>query len=113
MFFSAFSIAIFLVSISPYPKGNGVGYDNTFILKRDSKLANLPIGYSDGFSSSLSNKAYVLINGYRAPVVGLVSMNTVMVDVTDLPEVKSGAEVVIFGKQGKDEITQSDIQKWG
>ncbi|CAM4025757.1 alanine racemase [Xenorhabdus thuongxuanensis] len=102
-----------VASVKTYPKGNGVGYDNTYILKRDSKLANLPVGFSDGFSSALSNKAYVLINGHRAPVVGSVSMNTVMVDVTDLPEVKSGDEVVIFGKQGNDEITQSDIQKWG
>ncbi|CDG95459.1 alanine racemase [Xenorhabdus bovienii] len=102
-----------VASVKPYPKGNGVSYDNTYILKRDSKLANLPVGFSDGFSSSLSNKAFVLINGHRAPVVGLVSMNTVMVDVTDLPDVKSGDEVVIFGKQGKEEITQSDIQKWG
>ncbi|OTA19277.1 hypothetical protein Xbed_02495 [Xenorhabdus beddingii] len=102
-----------VASVKSYPKGNGVGYDNTYILKRDSKLANLPVGFSDGFSSAMSNKAYVLINGHRAPVVGSVSMNTVMVDVTDLPEVKSGDEVVIFGKQGHDEITQSDIQKWG
>ncbi|PHM71391.1 alanine racemase [Xenorhabdus kozodoii] len=102
-----------VASVKTYPKGNGVGYDNTYILKRDSKLANLPVGFSDGFSSVMSNKAYVLINGHRAPVVGSVSMNTVMVDVTDLPEVKSGDEVVIFGKQGNDEITQSDIQKWG
>ncbi|MCE1727335.1 alanine racemase, partial [Enterobacter hormaechei] len=65
-----------VASVKPYPKGNGVGYDNTHILKRDSKLANLPVGFSDGFSSALSNKAYVLINGHRAPVVGSVSMNT-------------------------------------
>ncbi|CCW30585.1 alanine racemase [Xenorhabdus nematophila] len=102
-----------VASVKSYPKGNGVSYNNTYILKRDSKLANLPVGFSDGFSSSLSNKAYVLINGHRAPVVGSVSMNTVMADVTDLPEVKSGDEVVIFGKQGNEEITQSDIQKWG
>ncbi|MCC8378400.1 alanine racemase [Xenorhabdus sp. PB30.3] len=101
-----------VASVKPYPKGNGVSYDNTHILKRDSILANLPVGFSDGFSTALSNKAYVLINGHRAPVVGRVSMNTVMIDVTDLPEVKSGDEVVILGKQGNEEITQADIQKW-
>ncbi|PHM27423.1 alanine racemase [Xenorhabdus budapestensis] len=101
-----------VASVKPYPKGNGVSYDNTHILKRDSMLANLPVGFSDGFSSAMSNKAFVLINGHRAPVVGLVSMNTVMVDVTDLPDVKSGDEVVIFGKQGNEEITQSEIQQW-
>ncbi|MBC8952673.1 alanine racemase [Xenorhabdus sp. PB62.4] len=101
-----------VASIKSYPKGNGVSYDNTYILKRDSKLANLPVGYSDGISSRMSNKAYVLINGHRAPIVGSISMNTAMVDVTDLPDVKAGDEVVLFGKQGNNEITQSDIQAW-
>ncbi|MDC9595831.1 alanine racemase [Xenorhabdus anantnagensis] len=101
-----------VASVKPYPEGNGIGYDNTYILKRDSKLANLPVGFSDGLTSRMSNKAYVLINGHRAPIVGSISMNTAMVDVTDLPDVKAGDEVVIFGKQGNDEITQSDVQKW-
>lgn len=101
-----------VASVKSYPKGNGVSYDNTHTLKRDSKLANLPVGFSDGLSSNMSNKAYVLINGHRAPIVGSISMNTAMVDVTDMPDVKAGDEVVIFGKQGNDEITQSDIQKW-
>ncbi|SFN52652.1 alanine racemase [Xenorhabdus japonica] len=101
-----------VASVKPYPKGNGISYDNTYILKRDSKLANLPVGFSDGLTSRMSNKAYVLINGHRAPIVGSISMNTTMVDVTDLPDVKAGDEVVIFGKQGNDEITQSDVQKW-
>ncbi|WP_323867096.1 alanine racemase [Xenorhabdus szentirmaii] len=101
-----------VASVKTYPQGNGVSYDNTYFLKRDSKLANLPVGFSDGLTSSLSNKAYVLINGHRAPIIGRISMNTAMVDVTDLPEVKAGDEVVLFGKQGNNEITQSDIQKW-
>ncbi|MEQ2024493.1 alanine racemase [Xenorhabdus szentirmaii] len=101
-----------VASVKVYPQGNGVSYDNTYFLKRDSKLANLPVGFSDGLTSSLSNKAYVLINGHRAPIIGRISMNTAMVDVTDLPEVKAGDEVVLFGKQGNNEITQSDIQKW-
>ncbi len=101
-----------VASVKTYPKGNGVSYNNTYTLTRDSKLANLPVGFSDGLSTNLSNKAYVLINGHRAPVVGSITMNTAMVDVTDLPDVKAGDEVVLFGKQGNDEITQSDIQKW-
>ncbi|MDR0218360.1 MAG: alanine racemase [Enterobacteriaceae bacterium] len=101
-----------VASVKPYPKGNGVSYDNTYILKRDSRLANLPVGFSDGFSSALSNKAFVLINGHRVPVVGSISMNTAMVDVTDFPDVKNGDEVVLFGKQGNEEITQSELQQW-
>ncbi|CDG22951.1 putative alanine racemase [Xenorhabdus poinarii G6] len=101
-----------VASVKTYPKGNGISYNNTYTLTRDSKLANLPVGFSDGVSTNLSNKAYVLINGHRAPIVGSITMNTAMVDVTDLPDVKAGDEVVLFGKQGNNEITQSDIQKW-
>jgi alanine racemase len=53
----------------------------------------------------------VLIDGHRVPVVGKVSMNTLMVDVTDVPEVKAGAEVVLFGKQGAAEVTQAEIEE--
>jgi alanine racemase len=89
-----------VASVNSYPKGNTVGYDRTYTLKRDSKLANITVGYSDGYRRAFTNKGIVLINGHRVPVVGKVSMNTLMVDVTDVPTVKSGDEVVLFGKQG-------------
>ncbi len=73
-----------VASVNHYPAGNTVGYDRTFTLKRDSWLANLPLGYSDGYRRALSNKAYVLIQGQKVPVVGKTSMNTTMVDVTDI-----------------------------
>ncbi|KZE32494.1 alanine racemase [Crenobacter luteus] len=98
-----------VASVNRYPAGNTVGYDRTFTLKRDSVLANLPLGYSDGYRRTLSNKGYVLVNGQRAPVVGRVSMNTTMVDVTDIPGVKAGDEVVLFGKQGAAEISRNEI----
>ncbi|MNE41716.1 Lysine/arginine racemase precursor [compost metagenome] len=59
-----------------------------------------------------TNKAAVLINGHRAPVVGKVSMNTLMVDVTGIPDVHPGAEVVLFGTQGKEEIAQSELEEF-
>ncbi|CUA81636.1 MULTISPECIES: alanine racemase [Gulbenkiania] len=99
-----------VASVNRYPAGNTVGYDRTFTLKRDSVLANIPMGYSDGYRRVFTNKGFVLINGQRAPVVGKVSMNTTMVDVTDIPGVKPGAEVVLFGKQGKAEITQAEVE---
>jgi len=99
-----------VTAVNAYPKGAGVGYDHTRTLERDSLLANIPVGYSDGYRRILSNKASVLINGKRAPMVGTISMNTFMVDVTDIPGVKAGDEVVLFGKQGDAEITQKELE---
>ncbi|MDC5478078.1 alanine racemase [Acinetobacter baumannii] len=98
-----------IAAVNNYLKGSTVGYDQTYTLTRDSKLANLPVGYSDGYRRSFSNKAFVLVNGQKAPVVGRVSMNTVMVDVTDIPEAKAGDEVVLFGRQGNAEVQSSDL----
>ncbi|MGR5079729.1 alanine racemase [Photobacterium swingsii] len=100
-----------IASLHHFPAGSTVGYGSTAVLKRDSVLANLPIGYSDGFARSLSNKAEVLINGQRAKVVGMASMNTTMVDVTDIVDVKANSEVVIFGPQGQDIITSDETEE--
>lgn len=97
-----------------YPKGTKIGYDGTYELTRDSYLANLPLGFSDGYRRIFSNKGHVLINGHRAPVVGKTSMNTTMVDVTDImakQPVKINDEVVLFGKQGDSEVTQAEIEE--
>jgi len=99
-----------VASVNSYYQDQGVGYDHTHVLKRDSRLANIPVGYSDGYRRVLSNQAAVLINGQRAPIVGTISMNTFMVDVTDIPGVKAGDEVVLFGKQGDAEIPQSELE---
>jgi len=100
-----------VTSVNAYPAGTGVGYDHTRTLERDSLLANIPVGYSDGYRRVLSNKASVLINGQRAPMIGGISMNTFMVDVTDIPNVKAGDEVVLFGKQGSSEISQAELEE--
>lgn len=105
-----------VASVQFYPKGTSVGYDGTYTLSRDSYLANLPFGYSDGYRRVFTNKGHVLIGGHRVPVLGKVSMNTTMVDVTDLilekgVVVRSGDEVVIYGKQGDSEITQGEIEE--
>ena len=96
--------------VNRYLKDSTVGYDQTYTLKRDSSLANLPVGYSDGYRRDFSNKAYVLIHEQKAPVVGRVSMNTVMVDVTDIPDVKAGDEVVLYGSQGNAEVKTEDLE---
>lgn len=100
-----------VASVQAFPAGDSVSYDRTYVLKRDSLLANIPVGYSDGYRRSYSNKGAMLIRGQRAPVVGNVTMNTTMVDVTDIPGVQAGDEVVLFGRQGNSEITQAEIEQ--
>ena len=99
-----------VAAVHSYPAGNTVGYDRTFTLARDARLANITVGYSDGYRRVFTNKGHVLINGHRVPVVGKVSMNTLMVDVTDFPDVKNGNEVVLFGKQAGGEITLGEME---
>jgi alanine racemase len=100
-----------VATVNAYPAGNTVSYDRTFTLKRDSLIANLPVGYSDGFRRLFTNRGVVLIQGQRFPVVGKVCMNTVLVDVTGHPEIKFGDEVVLFGKQGNEEIGVEEFSK--
>lgn len=102
-----------VASVNAYPAGNTVAYDRTYTLARDSRLANIPVGYSDGYRRAFSNKGEVLIHGHRCPVVGRVTMNTIMVDVTDFPDVRPGDEVVLYGKQGTEEITQAELERNG
>lgn len=97
--------------INSYPKGSSVSYDGTYTLSRDSKLANIPLGYYDGYAKSFSNEGKLLIRGHKVPIVGRVTKNTLMVDVTDYPDIKAGDEVVLFGKQCGNEITQAEIEK--
>lgn len=90
-------------------KGEWISYDRTERLKRDSKIAILPIGYWHGFDRGLSSKGEVLIRGKRARVLGRVTMDMTMVDVTDIPGVRVRDEAVIIGKQGNHQITADDI----
>jgi alanine racemase len=91
------------------PPGTRISYGGTFITKRVSLIATLPIGYADGYSRHLSNQGEVLVRGQRAPVVGKVCMDFIMVDVTDIPNVSWRDEVVLMGKQGKEQITAEQI----
>ena len=92
--------------------GDSVSYNRTFVAKRTSTIAVLPIGYADGYNRRLSNKGFVLIDGKRAPVVGLVCMDMTMVDVTDIPSVQVGDSVTLIGRQGQDAIWADDIAGW-
>ena len=98
-----------ILLIKTVPKGTPISYGRTFITKRRSTIATIPLGYADGYSRKLSNKGEVLIKGMRVPVAGRVCMDTVMVDVTDIPGVSYKSKVVIIGSQGKEKITAEEI----
>ncbi len=78
--------------------GDTVNYGRTFKCEKPMKIATVTAGYADGYPRALSNQGYVYINGYRADIVGRVCMDQMCVDVTDIPDVKMGDEVLLFGK---------------
>lgn len=89
-----------VAAVRQVPAGTFVSYGRTAQLKRDTRLAVLPIGYGDGFSRQLSNGMEVLLHGQRCKVVGRVCMDMCMVDVTDLPQVQAGDVAVVYGQEG-------------
>lgn len=89
--------------------GQPVGYRRTWRAPQDTRLAILPIGYADGYPRSLSNNAEVLLGGVRCPVVGAVSMDAITVDATAAPEVGTGDEAVLIGRQGDEQITFEEV----
>ncbi|HUR79802.1 MAG TPA: alanine racemase [Thermoanaerobaculia bacterium] len=86
-----------IARLKELPPGHAIGYGTTFVTKRPSLIATLPVGYADGYNRRLSNRGEVLVRGQRAPVVGRVSMDLVTIDVTDVPGVALGDEVVLLG----------------
>ena len=93
------------------PKGSLVGYDGIERVKRDTKIAVLPVGYWHGYDRGLSGIGEVLIRGRRAKTLGRISMDMTVVDATNIPGVRTGDEVVLIGKQGRDAIGADDIEE--
>lgn len=98
-----------VMSLKNVAEGEFINYGKSYLTNRPTKLASVPVGYGYGFSRDLSNLGRVLINGHRLPVVGVVNMNMMLVDVTDLKAIKEGDEVILIGKQGDLEITVSSF----
>jgi alanine racemase len=98
-----------IILLKTVPPGTSIGYGCTFITTRESRIATLPIGYNDGLRRGLSNRGSVLVRGAHAPIVGRVSMDHAMIDVTDVSDAAVGDEVVVIGRQGGAEIAAEDI----
>lgn len=100
-----------VMSLKIVDAGNFIGYGTSYMANRRTKIATVPIGYSHGFGRNLSNLGIVLIRGKRASVLGVVNMNMIVVDVTSIPGVQKGDEVVIIGKQKREQITVSSFSE--
>lgn len=98
--------------VKSVPAERPISYGQTFVTRRPSRIAVLPIGYADGYARALSNRAEVLIRGRRAPVVGRVCMDLTMVDVTDVHGVAPGDEVVLWGRQGSVALSVNEVARW-
>jgi alanine racemase len=101
-----------VLQVKDVRKGYGIGYGHTFLAQNDMQLAVLPVGYSNGYFRSMSNRAEVLIKGQRAPVCGRICMNLCMVDISSIDDVEPGDEVVLLGEQGIERISGDDIGSW-
>lgn len=99
-----------ITNLTSYPKGSTIGYDRATTLTQDSQLANISLGYSNGFKRNYFGRSFVLIRGHLIPVLGKISMNSIVADVTNLTEVKVEDEVVIFGQQGSATIGLKRIE---
>ena len=101
-----------IVHIKDVPSGEGISYGLKYITSRPSRIATLPVGYGDGYKRCISGKAYVLLHGKRAPQVGTICMDQMMVDVTGIPEASIGDTAVLLGSQGNEEITADEMAGW-
>lgn len=92
--------------------GETVSYGRHFTAQAPTLIATLPVGYADGYRRSFSPDGQVLVHGVRAPIVGIICMDQCMADVTHIPDMKVGDEVVLIGRQGNDEITAAEVADW-
>jgi alanine racemase len=97
-----------IIEIKSLAKGSFISYGCSYVLKRDSKIALLAIGYYDGIFRSSSNKSFLLLNGLKVPKIGRVMMNVILIDVTKVVDAKVGDVATIIGCDGKNEVSVDD-----
>ncbi len=102
-----------VVALRDLPPGTPVSYGGLHVTGEHARIATVPIGYADGYSRRLTGRAQVLIGGRRVPVVGAITMDMCMVDVTNVDGVSPGDEVVLFGAQGGERISAGEVAAWG
>ena len=95
--------------VKTLPAGREISYGGTYVTKADTVVATIPVGYADGYRRNLSGKFYVLIHGQKAPILGRICMDQMMVDVTHIPGVRVGDRVTLVGTDGEETITMEQI----
>lgn len=101
-----------IVQIKELPQGSYIGYGCTYRTSRSTILGVLPVGYADGYDRKCGNSAHVLVRGNRAPVLGRVCMNLIMIDLTDIPDASLEDEVVLLGSDGGETISAETMAEW-
>ncbi len=100
-----------MVYLKTLPPGMDIGYNRSYTTHRETRVATLPVGYNDGYSYLLSNKAEVVVNGKKVPVIGNITMDYTMIDVTYAGDVHVGDEVILIGKSGSARVTAEELAK--
>lgn len=101
----AMEVISHVIHVKEVPEGFSIGYGHIYTTDKPTRIATVAIGYADGFPRDMTEKGYVLIHGKKAPVVGKVCMDQIMVDINSIPDVKVGDEVTVLGKNGGEEIS--------
>lgn len=101
-----------VVRLHDVAPGAEIGYTGSFKAVSPRRIATIPVGYADGYLRCLSNRAQVLVGGKRVPQVGNICMDQMMVDVSEVPDVKVGDEVVLIGSQGNEKISCREVADW-
>ena len=105
----AMSLHSRIVRVATIPPGQSVGYARTYVAKRETRIATVPIGYGDGLDWRLQNRGCALVRGQRVPIVGRVSMDNITLDVTEVPDAAIDDEVILLGAMGVARITADDM----
>lgn len=108
----ALALKSHVARVRTLPAGSSISYGRTFITPREMPVALVPVGYGDGYHRLLSNRGAVLINGRRAPIIGRVCMDQLVVDVSTVGPVSLNSEVVLIGQQGEERISAEEVASW-
>jgi len=108
----ALSLKTTVIHVRDLAPGSAISYGRTFIASQPMRVALIPLGYGDGYPRLASNRGAMLIHGQRAPIRGRICMDQMIVDVTGIPDVRVGDEVIAIGPQGDDEITAEEVGSW-
>ncbi len=105
----ALSLKARVAYVKTVPADTSISYGRTFVTKGETRIATIPVGYADGYSRLLSNKAHALAYGVRVPVIGIVCMDQLIIDISEVPEVRVGDTVTLIGREGEQSVTADEL----